>query len=657
MDSRDTEEIIEVDCDLNPTDLYTSICALDWKRALRALEKNPIESRIWVVKRDPYSDKDDDDAVRFLPLHSACARQPPLDIVIKLLSLYSEASSIIDDNGMYPLHYACANQASAEVIELLLVHYPQANNHRVEMNGSLPIHLSAQWGVSSPVVMKLLLNQNTSLACARDNDDLSPLELAINAEDYEYKDEVIDILRRCFEREAQYDGDDSTISTQFSNHEKEDRDSSEHLVELLEKMKNEVIELHQRKSRLKKSVENQIQLEWEAVNLTLQQMKTQLVEMKTRKQAALLADSHSSSPKSVTCSNGIHPSGAETKNRPQSSDKTKNTMDMDDDDLSHDDSTADSTNSNLVSNVEYEAKPEESLEKVKSLDHREMGLQKISRKLSNKFSGKLWLPNWRRVDRRESRSIDESCPDYEKYGDPTDDNESNVDHKIKGESQHDPSGGRPLENLVDDAESLDREENDSHKKSVISTRTYSTSAANNPSEKDTTVASGKIEQRVETSMNASQQTSPSEGLERNNGDTKSPIKSEQSNGSTSEEKMLAEIERKMREIQNENIILEREISHLTRRRNAYASKVNAVEGSVGELSEELRKVMKIQNNTIGRIQESEKHFQETSAMRRKYLKLMLRDIENDQRLQGRMAGCEGLLKREMKAAPDRKSVV
>ena len=197
------EEMIEVDYDLNPTDLYTCICACDWDNALVALERKPIESKTWVVKSDPCSD--DDDAVRFLPLHSACARQPPLDIVISLLTAFSEASSIIDDNGMYPLHYACANQASAEIIELLLLHNLDANTYRVELNGSLPIHLAAQWGVSSPAVMHVLLEQNKSLACARDNDGLSPLELAMNADEYEFSEEVIEILHSTFEEEAMND--------------------------------------------------------------------------------------------------------------------------------------------------------------------------------------------------------------------------------------------------------------------------------------------------------------------------------------------------------------------------------------------------------------------------------------------------------------------
>jgi hypothetical protein len=51
-----------------------------------------------------------------------------------------------------------------------------------------------------------------------------------------------------------------------------------------------------------------------------------------------------------------------------------------------------------------------------------------------------------------------------------------------------------------------------------------------------------------------------------------------------------------------------------------------------------------------RIQRFEKQFVDTSAVRRKYLKSLLRDVDSDQRMQNRMVGCENLLKREMKAA-------
>lgn len=622
MDRIDTGEILEVDCDLNPTDLYTSICALDWKRALRALEKNPVESRIWVVKRDPCSDKDDDDVVRFLPLHSACARQPPLDIITKLLSLYSDASSIVDDNGMYPLHYACANQASAEVIELLLVHYPQANSHRVEMNGSLPIHLSAQWGVSSPVVMKLLLNQNTSLACARDSDDLSPLELAINADEYEYKDEVIEILRRYYEEEVQYDGDDSTISTQFSSYEKNDHDSSRNLVEQLEKMKNEVIELHQRRSNLTSMVESQVQREWEAVNLTLHQMKLQLTEMQSKKNSTKRLSSGSSKYHS----------------------KSKNTTD--------DDTTADSTTSG-VSNVNEEGESGFLIED-KNNDKHEAGLQKLSRKLSNKFNNKLWLPNWRRFDKKNSKSLEENSPDYDHCAHPLDSEEVGMEVKEQGNPQHhlsrtQPDGSFELNPSLDDFNFLEQHNEHDESTNNVSTKEDARDDQGQPqcrSEEINRDNTGCTDSRDERTVQPSDQC--------NQEDEKAARRETMQPGDDLDrqqtEKKIAEIELKTRDIHQQNMFLERELAHLKRRHKAYDTKVHTIEETVSALSVELQRSVKFQYESLERIQQFEKQFVDTSAVRRKYLKQLLRDIDNDQRMQGRISGCENLLKREMKAA-------
>ncbi len=301
-----TENHIEVDYDLNPTELYQSICNSDWGGALVALEKNPLECRTWVVKRDPYSE-DQDASVRFLPLHSACAREPPLDVIIGLLTCYPEGASVIDDNGMLPLHYACANQASAAVIELLLLHNQEANRFRVQMSGSLPIHLAAQWGVSSPAVMDILLAENNSLACAKDNDECTPLELAMISEDYRHRDEVIEILRKAFEKEVLNDGDDSTISTHFSaiqqlkrrhgRHSivfttksvdsgnsrnmimpKKSLDTAEKMMAELDAMREEIVELRATKALQVESTREQIEREWGAVKDTLDEMKRQSQE-------------------------------------------------------------------------------------------------------------------------------------------------------------------------------------------------------------------------------------------------------------------------------------------------------------------------------------------------------------------------------------------
>ncbi len=276
-----------------PDGLYQCIVRSDWEGALHALERNPEESRTWVLQQSGDNEVNDKDFVRFLPLHSACARDPPLDFIIGLLSCYPQGAKVVDDNGMLPLHYACANQASPAVIGLLLLHNSGGNNVRVALSGSLPIHLAAQWGVSSPEVMDMLLVGNPSLACAKDNDESTTLELAIHSEYYDGKEEVIDMLERAFEKEAYCDEDDTTISTHLTTsrekikkerglislinlNPKEKRaslDTTLDFVSTLDQMRKEIGELRAKKALHQDAVQEQINREWGVVNNTIQAMK------------------------------------------------------------------------------------------------------------------------------------------------------------------------------------------------------------------------------------------------------------------------------------------------------------------------------------------------------------------------------------------------
>ncbi len=202
----------EVDYVTNPTELYKKVCNEDWEGALTAIEENPLESRTWVVHGDPcknlIEEGEDDDiydqSVRYLPLHASCERRPPLALVAALLTSYPEGISMVDMNGMFALHYACANQASLDVIELLLVRNQEANRMPANVHdGALPVHLAAQFGVSSPEVMRALLLVDNDLVCATDNDGCTPLDLAMTSKDYKGRHAVIAILRKALKKERE----------------------------------------------------------------------------------------------------------------------------------------------------------------------------------------------------------------------------------------------------------------------------------------------------------------------------------------------------------------------------------------------------------------------------------------------------------------------
>jgi hypothetical protein len=189
------KEEYEVDYDKNITKLYEAITSCDWDVAIEAVNEMPREARTWVVRH--YEDSDEI-MWRFLPIHSACARQPPASVISALLKAYPQGAKCIDDQGMYPLHYACGNQASREVIRLLLVANPQAAKI-TDPRGMLPIHYLACWGPSSVSIIDMVLVAHRDVSDTTDADGNTALDLARDAE-YPEKDAVVAALKRWFDK-------------------------------------------------------------------------------------------------------------------------------------------------------------------------------------------------------------------------------------------------------------------------------------------------------------------------------------------------------------------------------------------------------------------------------------------------------------------------
>lgn len=188
----------QVDYDKNITDLYKAITQQDWNAAIHAVKQNPDEAKTWVVRH--YEDNNNGGGGekeimwRFLPIHSACARQPPASVINALLEAYPDGAKCIDDQGMYSLHYACGNQATREIIRLLLMAYPDAAKKK-DPRGMLPIHYIACWGPSSISVVDMVLVANRDVANARDEDGNTALDLAKDGE-YPERDAVVAALGR-----------------------------------------------------------------------------------------------------------------------------------------------------------------------------------------------------------------------------------------------------------------------------------------------------------------------------------------------------------------------------------------------------------------------------------------------------------------------------
>ena len=182
---------LEVDYDKNLTELYQAITDQKWDRAAQVAKKHPVQAATWVVRH--YED-DDEIMWRFLPIHSACARQPPAYVIQALLKAYPDGAKCVDDQGMYPLHYACGNQASRDVIRMLLVNFPEAAK-LPDPRGMLPIHYLACWGPSSVSVVDMLLVAHRDVASCRDEEGNTPLDLAREG-DYPERAAVMTALKK-----------------------------------------------------------------------------------------------------------------------------------------------------------------------------------------------------------------------------------------------------------------------------------------------------------------------------------------------------------------------------------------------------------------------------------------------------------------------------
>lgn len=256
--SKATEEY-EVDYDKNITRLYEAITSCDWDVAIDAVREIPKEARTWVVRH--YEDSNDI-MWRFLPIHSACARQPPASVISSLLKAYPDGARSVDDQGMYALHYACGNQASREVIRLLLVAYPQAAKI-ADPRGMLPIHYLACWGPSSVSIIDMVLVANRDVARTTDGDGNTALDLAREGE-YPEKDAVVAALKRWFEKskgadaEPDYGFSSPTLSKSISHESSNGRESPLTVGRLRQEVSKLRSEQRKREEELEKKMESSV---------------------------------------------------------------------------------------------------------------------------------------------------------------------------------------------------------------------------------------------------------------------------------------------------------------------------------------------------------------------------------------------------------------
>ena len=184
-----TTTLRQVDYDEDVTALYEAIGKSEWDNATSLI--NAQDAATWVVRyeRDAQGNKLNPYRIqwRFLPIHSACALNPPASFLRKLLNAYPDGPRTLDDQGLLPLHYACGARCCREAIYSLLMNFPQAAL-REDPNGMLPMHYLAQWGPDGKQgqmnmgVLDMVLVSTGDKAANCDHDGNTAERLAMNAE-------------------------------------------------------------------------------------------------------------------------------------------------------------------------------------------------------------------------------------------------------------------------------------------------------------------------------------------------------------------------------------------------------------------------------------------------------------------------------------------
>ena len=129
-DASDSAPTIEVDYDVDPTDLYTLLEKRKWEAVLNLLQDlSPgaavVQASTWVIRREK-GNPNGKLLWRLLPLHAAIVFQAPSLVIEALINAYPGAARARDDQGMMPAHLAFRNDAPDALLETILKAYPVA---------------------------------------------------------------------------------------------------------------------------------------------------------------------------------------------------------------------------------------------------------------------------------------------------------------------------------------------------------------------------------------------------------------------------------------------------------------------------------------------------------------------------------------------------
>lgn len=110
-----------------------------------------------------------------IPLHLACYRRPPVDVIKTLVSFSKESVMIADSEGDCAIHYACRNDASLDVLRELVNVAP----HSIEFQGEsdqTPLHCLLGSASNQATIMEMSREENVNVKLP----DIEKVRLLIN---------------------------------------------------------------------------------------------------------------------------------------------------------------------------------------------------------------------------------------------------------------------------------------------------------------------------------------------------------------------------------------------------------------------------------------------------------------------------------------------
>lgn len=151
--------------------LFNYILDQQWKDVMSLLQTNPEHAKVW--SKMSFGDVE----CRLLPLHAACCREPPVEVVDRLASVFPKALTSGDSvSRRLPIHLACLKSAQLDVVEALLAARPETAK-TTSRHGRTPLHYACGGGASVDVVAALL-KRFPEGAARRDANGWTPLHTA-----------------------------------------------------------------------------------------------------------------------------------------------------------------------------------------------------------------------------------------------------------------------------------------------------------------------------------------------------------------------------------------------------------------------------------------------------------------------------------------------